>query len=87
MRILTYTVTPEEDGRMVKGILRGSLFVHVILIQKHIRQSLHAELLALHCFPKIGCSRIQGYHLIEIDSFEPFSYNHVLATNLAEHKS
>lgn len=23
MRILTYTVTPEEDGRMVKGILRG----------------------------------------------------------------
>ena len=25
MRILTYTVTPEEDGRMVKGILRGSL--------------------------------------------------------------
>ena len=25
MRILTHTVLPEEDGRMVKGILRGSL--------------------------------------------------------------
>ena len=25
MRILTHTVLPEEEGRMVKGILRGSL--------------------------------------------------------------
>ena len=29
MRILTYTVTPEEDGRMVKGILREIGRAHV----------------------------------------------------------
>lgn len=33
MRILTYTVTPEEDGRMVKGILRGSLQLSYTLLK------------------------------------------------------
>ena len=33
MRILTYTVTPEEDGRMVKGILRGDLQLSYTLLK------------------------------------------------------
>ena len=33
MRILTYTVTPDEDGRMVKGILRGSLQLSYTLLK------------------------------------------------------
>ena len=33
MRILTYTVTPEEDGRMVKGILRGNLQLSYTLLK------------------------------------------------------
>lgn len=33
MRILTYTVTPEEEGRMVKGILRGSLQLSYTLLK------------------------------------------------------
>lgn len=33
MRILTYTVTPEEDSRMVKGILRGSLQLSYTLLK------------------------------------------------------
>ena len=33
VRILTYTVTPEEDGRMVKGILRGSLQLSYTLLK------------------------------------------------------
>lgn len=33
MRILTYTVTPEENGRMVKGILRGSLQLSYTLLK------------------------------------------------------
>ena len=33
MRILTYTVTPEEDGRMVKGILRDSLQLSYTLLK------------------------------------------------------
>ena len=33
MRNLTYTVTPEEDGRMVKGILRGSLQLSYTLLK------------------------------------------------------
>lgn len=33
MRILTYTVTPEEDGRMIKGILRGSLQLSYTLLK------------------------------------------------------
>ena len=33
MRILTYTVTLEEDGRMVKGILRGSLQLSYTLLK------------------------------------------------------
>ena len=33
MRILTYTVTPEEDGRMVKGILRGDLHLSYTLLK------------------------------------------------------
>ena len=33
MRILTYTVTPEEDGLMVKGILRGSLQLSYTLLK------------------------------------------------------
>ena len=33
MRILTYIVTPEEDGRMVKGILRGSLQLSYTLLK------------------------------------------------------
>lgn len=33
MRILTYTVTPEEDGRMVKDILRGSLQLSYTLLK------------------------------------------------------
>ena len=33
MRILTYTVTPEEDGRMVKGILRSSLQLSYTLLK------------------------------------------------------
>ena len=33
MRILTYTVTPEEDDRMVKGILRGSLQLSYTLLK------------------------------------------------------
>lgn len=33
MRILTYTVTPEEDGRMVKGILHGSLQLSYTLLK------------------------------------------------------
>lgn len=33
MRILTYTVMPEEDGRMVKGILRGSLQLSYTLLK------------------------------------------------------
>lgn len=33
MRIFTYTVTPEEDGRMVKGILRGSLQLSYTLLK------------------------------------------------------
>ena len=33
MRILTYTVTSEEDGRMVKGILRGSLQLSYTLLK------------------------------------------------------
>ena len=33
MRILTYTVTPEEDGRMVKGILRGGLQLSYTLLK------------------------------------------------------
>lgn len=33
MCILTYTVTPEEDGRMVKGILRGSLQLSYTLLK------------------------------------------------------
>lgn len=33
MRSLTYTVTPEEDGRMVKGILRGSLQLSYTLLK------------------------------------------------------
>lgn len=33
MRILTHTVLPEEDGRMVKGILRGSLQLSYTLLK------------------------------------------------------
>ena len=33
MRILTHTVSPEEDGRMVKGILRGSLQLSYTLLK------------------------------------------------------
>ena len=33
MRILTYTVPPEEDGRMVKGILRGDLHLSYTLLK------------------------------------------------------
>ena len=33
MRILTHTVLPEEDGRMVKGILRGSLRLSYTLLK------------------------------------------------------
>ena len=33
MRILTYTVPPEEDGRMVKGILRGDLQLSYTLLK------------------------------------------------------
>lgn len=33
MRTLTYTVPPEEDGRMVKGILRGSLQLSYTLLK------------------------------------------------------
>ena len=33
MRILTCTMTPEEDGRMVKGILRGSLQLSYTLLK------------------------------------------------------
>lgn len=33
MRILTYTVPPEENGRMVKGILRGSLQLSYTLLK------------------------------------------------------
>ncbi len=33
MRILTHTVSPEEEGRMVKGILRGSLQLSYTLLK------------------------------------------------------
>ena len=33
MRMLTHTVLPEEDGRMVKGILRGSLQLSYTLLK------------------------------------------------------
>ena len=33
MRILTYTVPPEENGRMVKGILRGDLHLSYTLLK------------------------------------------------------
>ena len=33
MRTLTYTVPPEEDGRMVKGILRGDLHLSYTLLK------------------------------------------------------
>ena len=33
MRILTHTVLPEEEGRMVKGILRGSLQLSYTLLK------------------------------------------------------
>lgn len=33
MRILTHTVLPEEEGRMVKGILRGSLQISYTLLK------------------------------------------------------
>lgn len=33
MRILTYTVPPEENGRMVKGILRGDLHLSYMLLK------------------------------------------------------
>ena len=33
MRMLTHTVVPEEDGRMVKGILRGSLQLSYTLLK------------------------------------------------------
>ena len=33
MEVITYTVTPEEDGRMVKGILRGSLQLSYTLLK------------------------------------------------------
>ena len=33
MRILTHTVSPEEDGRMVKGILRGGLQLSYTLLK------------------------------------------------------
>ena len=32
MRILTHTVLPEEDGRLVKGILRGILQLYYTLL-------------------------------------------------------
>ena len=33
MRILTYTVPPEENGHMVKGILRGDLHLSYTLLK------------------------------------------------------